>query len=279
MKAKTLLLSLFLVAGSFLQLGFGSGQNIEWGAPMAVGQGEAKTFVTLDATGKLETVGVYLTDAALSGLPSDVIEAETVLRFPEAAKTVGLNHFALDWNPHGHEPMGVYDVAHFDFHFYMISKEDRALIQAGNCTSAEDNRVPSPPGMVPVSCLVFEDAMQPLPADQLPKDYIMTPSVVPGMGNHLVDASSPELQGKLFTHTWIYGAYKGKITFLEPMMTRDFLLTHENVCQAIKSPVALAQAGWLPTSYCVRYLPDEGAITVSLESFKQFQASKNLTTS
>jgi hypothetical protein len=25
----------------------------------------------------------------------------------------------LNWNPHGHIPPGVYDLPHFDFHFYI----------------------------------------------------------------------------------------------------------------------------------------------------------------
>jgi hypothetical protein len=34
----------------------------------------------------------------------------------------------MDWEPHGHPPPGVYDVPHFDFHFYMITPEERAGI-------------------------------------------------------------------------------------------------------------------------------------------------------
>jgi len=31
----------------------------------------------------------------------------------------------LDWNPGGHEPAGVYDTPHFDFHFYTIDVAQR----------------------------------------------------------------------------------------------------------------------------------------------------------
>ena len=34
----------------------------------------------------------------------------------------------LDWNPGGHEPPGIYDTPHFDFHFYTVPPAERAAI-------------------------------------------------------------------------------------------------------------------------------------------------------
>ena len=33
----------------------------------------------------------------------------------------------FDWNPAGHEPAGVYDLPHFDFHFYTVSRRSAEL--------------------------------------------------------------------------------------------------------------------------------------------------------
>jgi hypothetical protein len=95
------------------------------------------------------------------------------------------------------------------------------------------------------------------------------------MGNHLVDLTAPEFKGQPFTHTWIYGAYGGRLTFFEPMIAVSFLEQQENVCQAIKMPEVMPGAGWYPTEYCLAYLDQENAYTLSLESFRWFEASDN----
>lgn len=270
MKWKALLGSL-LVVGSLLVAGFSLHKRTEWGDPISVGQGQMKTFVTLNGSGKPKAVGVHFTAAALSGLPAE--ESEAVLKFPAAIEATPFDHFGLNWNPHGHAPSGVYSLPHFDFHFYAITEQERAEIKAGTCTNDQDNRIPNPPGVVPVTCEVFNRAMQALPADMLPTDYTLIPAVEPEMGNHVIDLTGPEFNGQSFTHTWIYGAYDGKLIFFEPMITRAFLEQQKNICQVIKTPEAMPEAGWYPTKYCIRYLRQQDAYTVSLESFKWFAAS------
>jgi hypothetical protein len=44
---------------------------------------------------------------------------------------------------------------------YMISEQERASIKAGVCTTKEDSLVPNPPGIAPVTCEVFDRAVQP----------------------------------------------------------------------------------------------------------------------
>jgi hypothetical protein len=52
------------------------------------------------------------------------------ISFPfQSKQTLLPSKFAtLDWNPLGHEPEGIFDVPHFDFHFYMISNQERLSI-------------------------------------------------------------------------------------------------------------------------------------------------------
>lgn len=271
MKRKVLLGSLLIVVGSLVVMGFSLNKHTEWGNPISLGQGQMKTFVTLNGSGKPQAVGVHFTAETLSGLPAE--GSESVLNFPTAIEATPFNHFALNWNPHGHDPSEIYTVPHFDFHFYTISQQERADIKAGSCTSAQNNHVPNPPGVVPVTCEVFDQAMQALPADMLPTDYTLIPAVEPEMGTHLVDLTSPEFNGQPFTHTWIYGAYGGRLTFFEPMIAVSFLEQQEDVCQTIKTPEAMPEAGWYPTQYCIRYLNQQNAYTVSFESFKWFVES------
>ena len=68
-----------------------------------------------------------------------------------------------------------------------------------------------------------------------------------------------------FTHTWIFGAYDGHISFYEPMITREFLLGQTSNCTPVKQSQAWEQAGYHPTKYCIRYRSDAGEYTVSLE--------------
>jgi hypothetical protein len=94
-------------------------------------------------------------------------------------------------------------------------------------------------------------------------------AAVPAMGNHLINSKAPELveQGREFTHTFIFGAYDGHVTFYEPMITLAFLQSRPDLCTPIKQPEAWESAGWYPTTYCIRHRPDEERYTVSLEDF------------
>ncbi len=89
------------------------------------------------------------------------------------------------------------------------------------------------------------------------------------MGDHLIDSKTPEMapnKPKPFTHTWIFGAYDGQITFYEPMITRAFLLSRPTGCHPIKRPKAWKRAGYYPALYCIRYSEQHKSYTVSLEA-------------
>lgn len=268
-----------------------------WGEPQPLGDGEIRTFATLDESGNPRLVGIYFDEAALSGLPQepsdgswDIKDAggnvifpccghETVLEFGEEAGVAPFQHVLVNWNPVGHPPAGVYDAPHFDMHFYITSVEDREAIAPATFDTMCS--VPNPPDVggehpVPVTCETLEKATMPLPADQTPPGYVSVGEVVPAMGDHLINLEAPELLGEApFTYTWIYGAYGGRLTFYEPMITLAFLQEkNEDVCTLIPMPEAMPEPGYYPTEYCIRYLPGEtdgaGAYAVSLEKFVEF---------
>lgn len=244
----------------------------EWGEPVSIGKGQARTFVSLKRSKEPVAIGVRFDARTLEGLSPHEM-TETVLRFPASVKATPFDHFTFNWNPHGHLPPKIYDVAHFDFHFYTITEQARDEIKPGQCTTAQDGRIPNPPGSVPVTCEVFDQAMQPLPAEMRPPDFKLVPALAPNMGNHLIDFTAPEFNGQPFSHTYIWGVYSGSLIFFEPMVTTDFLRKRENVCEAIKGPKAMPEAGWYPTRYCVRYAADEDVYIVSLDSFQRFEAA------
>jgi hypothetical protein len=250
------------------------------GEATPLGAGTANTYVTVDQDNVPVAIGVRLTGTALEGLPSRLnnttrcfdgngdgqLEAgsecigdyETVMTWPPQAELAGLpfKWMGLDWNAHGHMPPGVYDIPHFDFHFYMVDRQSVAAIRTGVCPELVD-------------CEDRERARLPVAAEYLPAGYMDVGAVVPQMGNHLLSSASPELATppQRFTHTMIYGAYDGAITFVEPMITREFLLGKPDICVPIAQPQRWQKPAYYPTQYCMRYLEDEAALTISLEGF------------
>ena len=80
-------------------------------------------------------------------------------------------------------------------------------------------------------------------------------AAVAAMGNHLVDSKDPELADPTlgFSSTFIYGAYDGKLIFLEPMVSHKFLSSKPDRCIPLRGPQAYAVSGYYPSTYCVRY--------------------------
>lgn len=209
--------------------------------------GNGKVYSWAQFTGdKPSAIGFTMTKGSLDNLPHPGIAL--VLDFPAEAKgKIPFDHIMLDYLHTGHEPPGVYDVAHFDMHFYIQPMAERKAI---------------PP--YPVAPAKF-DALP--PADFMPKGYIRLPAGVPEMGTHWADPTSPELAGKKFTETLIYGSYDGKMTFMEPMVSYDFLKNSPNLSKTMPLPTKFAKSGYYPMKYSIKQVGDE--IVVSLEDLMQ----------
>ncbi|HET8654984.1 MAG TPA: DUF5602 domain-containing protein [Longimicrobiaceae bacterium] len=219
------------------------GVHRQYGTPQKIGDGMARTYVVLDvksAQAPLE-LGIALSEKALTGLPSAEGEYSFILPLPQHAPTP--YRFAeLDWNPHGHPPVGIYSLPHFDFHFYTISLQERnAILPSDPNFAAEANNVPTgafvPPFYVPL-----------VPPGGQPAD-----AAVPQMGVHWFDVRAPEFHGETFTSTFIYGSWNGRFTFYEPMVTREFLQSKPEFAAPIPFPQSYPAPGYYPTSYRVTY--------------------------
>ena len=248
---------------------------VRYGDSLAIGNGRYQTYVRTNS-GKPEAIGVEFSKATLSNLPIEPdndgttcfdtngdnnidLETECVgghsrtMSFesnPTPFKTITIN-----WESHGHVPAGVYDKAHFDFHFYMMEDSARKQIFTGTC-----------PGLV--NCDQATRAVVPLAAKYVHPDFFNTNLVYAAMGNHYADGTSPEFHGLGFSNTFILGSYEGHLTFFEPMITLDYLLGEPNECKPVKQPAAFEKAGWYPTQYCVRYSGYRKVYSISLEGFK-----------
>ena len=248
-----------------------------------LGEGFAQVYAELDGAGAPRVIGVSFDQGMLEGLPTmpnswsrcfdkngngridehGECNGDYELRFalPQELMQRAVTPFkwvSVNWNPMGHpEPAPpVWAVPHFDFHFYIMPAEAVAQIRPGPCSELID-------------CDDFKRAQMAVPAQYVHADHIDVGAAVPDMGNHLIDSKSPELvaAGQAFTHTFIFGAYDGHVTFYEPMITLAYLQTRPDLCVPIKQPQAWATEGYYPTAYCIRYLADDERYTVSLEDF------------
>ena len=238
---------------SLARAGAEPGTHRQYGTPIKLGEGLARTYVVLHDAVPLE-IGVALDERALDGLrapmpmPPDEGDGGTHSHEDSDAYTLAMpaqnptsyKFVELDWNPAGHEPAIVYTLPHFDFHFYKISVAERDAI------------VPSDPAFLSKSATVPA-------ADFIPPFYFAPePRIaVPKMGVHWIDVRSPELQpppnNRKFTTTFINGTYNGAVIFQEPMITREFILSKPNAEMAIPLPARVAPAGYYPTAYSITY--------------------------
>jgi hypothetical protein len=249
-----------------------AGLHARYGTPVALGNGQARTYLVTDPeSGNPVEVGVALSAAALEGLPSHSPDhgpgshgphSEYLLELP-ADNPTPYRFVELDWNPQGHG--GPYTAPHFDFHFYRVPIATRNEIDlAAPDFAVKAARLPS--------------------ADEMPARYLSTHVLlkttpagmtVPRMGLHWVDSASPELppSNQPFTRTFIVGSWNGQVIFDEPMVTRSFILAQRSE-PAAGGPIALppakryTPAGFYPASYQIRWIEAAGEYRIALQALR-----------
>ena len=249
--------------------------------------GTARTFIVVDEQNPdvPVEVGVALSESALEGLPKPMAMNQAAMA--NGGEHMDMHNWLLDlpaknptpykfvqfgWNPKGHEPPGVWDVPHFDFHFYTVP------------VSVRNSILPSDPQ--------FAEKAARYPADSLrPAFYLdaaaaakTTPAAmtVPEMGLHWIDVRTPEVQAiagkpeayKPFTRTYIYGTWNGEFIFGEPMITRAYLVEKRATRDAavrdelIPVPSAVfAEPGYYPEAYRIRWDENSREYLVSVTRF------------
>ena len=240
------------------------GVHRQYGVPVALGQGRARTYAVIDRAGRTLELGVALDERALEGLPApDPTHGEHedhamyLLPLPRQAATA-FRFVELDWNPRGHG--APHEAPHFDFHFYTITRAERDAILPSDPAWAQKAAHAPPAAAVPPFVAN--------PATLLGLDPAML--AVPMMGMHWIDVRSPELQMlpggdpsryRPFTTTFIYGAWDGQFTFMEPMITRAHILARRTATdpaerdQVIPIPTSptFPSGAFRPTAYRIAW--------------------------
>lgn len=274
-------------------------QVVHEGESVNVGGGSLMTYATTDSMGNVVSLGVHLDDDAVTsfaqGGSHHEKEVGAHVHFPtETTDGNALDHQftfqGFHYNPEGHPPPEIYDIPHFDFHFYMLEDKAVEAISGG------------PLGETPMPFIGLADYE--IPDAQRPPGYMFEKHrfIVEEMGEHLLDATAPEFNGETFTHTYVYGIHdpsidpanpdrtkvitlgdedvempvytgdgQGQVHFVEPMVTTDFIrngLTRAREV-GVATPAQFPTGGAYPTTYGMR--PDgQGGVHVTISDFKQF---------
>ncbi|MFE3988989.1 hypothetical protein ACFXPR_31300 [Nocardia tengchongensis] len=97
-------------------------------------------------------------------------------------------------------------------------------------------------------------------------------SAFPIMGVHWVDGTVPLDPSQFhFTQILLNGSWDGKYTFIEPMVTRAYLLSDPSLTQELKQPQAFQKTGYFPTRYSVQH--DADFYTVALTGMAHHDAA------
>jgi hypothetical protein len=211
--------------------------NTFYGPVVQMGEGHVRSWINISHDNKPLAIGIEFTEGVLHQQHEDIPDAgehgHTLLMLHQKAKELmPFDHLTMGFMTAGHPPPGIYSVPHFDFHFYKMSLEDRLAIPAFSpATAAAFNNLPSP--------------------QYIPPGYFRAPNEgIIRMGTHFIDLLSPEFNGQPFTHTFIYGAYDGKVTFLEPMVTLAIFQSGVTVQKQIRQPQLFDPSNtYYPTRY------------------------------
>jgi len=229
-----------------------------------VGNGTVRSWVAVDAKGNPTSMGVTFSETTLLGLPmtfpKDDIGWEWNLALPKEAPVSPFDHVGFYFNPKGHIPDGIYNVPHFDIHFFMVPVTARDEITAMDRNLERCFKLPAP--------------------EYIPAGYILPPQTEHRrMGVHWIDPGSHEFHGHDFTATLLYGSYNGEMNFIEPMITRAYLETRPTFKAEVAQPAVYAKTGYYPTQFSVRFDPAKHEYVVALEglTLRQGQAQSTVT--
>ncbi|GEK08838.1 hypothetical protein HUZ36_07035 [Pseudoalteromonas sp. McH1-7] len=203
-----------------------------YGEVMHLGGGTVNTWISLAAGGYYK-IGMTFSPEILdiNNLPTEATHHDAYLDFPRLAGSP-FKHSYFSWNPAGHAPTNIYDIAHFDIHLSFFEKEELAAIQFAD---PEGQILPPAEYMPPTSIAqTFPDG-----------SYINVPS----QGVHWYYEDTPEYNGGVFTETMLWGSYNGKLSFVEPMITFDTIMTETFFEKEIDMPLCVEATGFYPKVY------------------------------
>jgi hypothetical protein len=219
-------------------------KNISYGPEVKVGNGKARGFIKRNDDGLPTEIGFTLSEDALENLPDDLEHTSYLLALPVEKALTPYDHISFDWTPHGYEPTTIYDKAHFDIYFYMVSQSLTNQNALGEAIKIQPEQKFLPPHYLSI------------PAEGVTK-----------MDKYLVDGESPGLQDAPFIKPFVHGSYDGDIFFHKTMITIEFLLSQTTIMADIPQPETFKKSGAYPTRYSVKFDQERKEYTIALLDF------------
>jgi hypothetical protein len=224
-----------------------------------VAGGEVSTWARVNGNGEVIWVGTTMPMEMIEDMPPAPGDgprgAELVLDYPQVAQaTTYFNHLEIHSNPNGHEtPPGYLDArrygkAHFDLHFYSVPVDE--------VWGVPDLPLPLPD----------------VPADLLPAGWAQPRASRGQMGRHaflLSEYTAPA--------PWLLTMVAGFMPdgsymhFLEPMITREFLLQRQNFTMPVPRPQRLGRPTRYPTELVGYWDKDANAYQIVFKGFEWMQ--------
>ena len=219
--------------------------NVYKGEEVPIGNGYVRTWIRMNHLDEPMEIGIQFTPEALTGLPDHVAPGQPnphwdIPLHHKAKEVTPFDHVEINWNPQGHPPAGLFDVPHFDAHFYMMTIAEQLSIVPG------DPKVQILP-----------------PVNEWPAGYVPTTDAIPAMGKHWI---APPLNPP-FTKVLIWGSYNGKMTFIEPMVTVSYMQSGAASSQPFGQPAVYPKPGNYPMQYNV-FRDDKGNHQITLSDFR-----------
>ena len=98
------------------------------GEEATFGFGKAYTYVINDDDGLPIELGVAVDAAAFDNFNEMSGDTDVSIDFPAAASSTPFKHQYMGYAPHGHEPLMIYGLPHFDLHYYTSTEAERLAI-------------------------------------------------------------------------------------------------------------------------------------------------------
>jgi hypothetical protein len=215
--------------------------RIVYGDSVSLSGATLATWAKVLPQGRVTEVGLTLPLAIVENPPSEPgpgPDGQWVLNFPGVVQqSTYFNHLEFGWNPHGHEPDGVFDVPHFDFHFEGVPLQTILNIGFGADLGGG----------------LFGDPVVPSP-ERMPAGYVYPGqlALVPFMGVH---AFRPDdiVPSDQFTKIVLAGFYNNNLLFIEPMITQEFLLRRQSFSLNVPRPAVLGRSTLYPARFEATY--------------------------
>lgn len=218
-----------------------SNASIYKGSSVTVGSGTAYTWVKTNSSGNFSSIGITLSDSALTGLEKmeEMLELPVPSGFSTPFKSVALDYANTDPIP--------YNKPHIDPHFFYIDMAHRMSIMADT------------------------DSMMPINMT-MPAGY-MTDSISEAMmGVHWTDTTGPENHGQPFQSAVGYGFTNGNLTFMEVMCDKTSLEVRKTITNTVRKPTMMggtmgSMMMSIPSSYQLSYDSIAHAYSIEFDGF------------